>query len=999
MRVSAQEDFTIVYCLLRHEYLGYLLEAHAVQLGQGGRLTLRHQILSPSNLTEFAAKADETDRKLVALADELNQERIITRCTGKRMKPEEFFLKHFSDANRSHIREHALEGIERVKAQMLPLLADKPFYVMGQDGNPAWQPILVEKEPATIRFHFHRNPDNTHYYPTLRHHGERLEIIHKGAAIICNRPAAVLVQGHLFTIAGQADGKKLLPFLTKKFVAVPRSVEAKYYRNFVAPLIETEDVVANGFTIDRISTPPKPVLLLELQADEQNSLFAADRADEDDADGEVAIAAAPAVVAVPTTWASISLRFAYGVHTVLPGGAVPVSVRSVEREGDFSFIKIERRLTEEQRVADDLAAHGLPLKSGYRAPFTLGQALRWLQTNRAYLDGLGAQIRQNLPSGLRFALEAPRLELAAAERIDWFELSGLVRIGEHTVPFATLRRALARREAWIRLPDGELLPIPQDWADAIEELARTSGGKTANAEEPLHLRPHQMGLLGELAGLAGVSQELPPALASRMEAISQVVESEIPEGFIGQLRPYQKHGYDWLQTMRGAGLGACLADDMGLGKTVQTLALLSAIHEKAGTTKLEARQPSLLVVPNSLLYNWEREARRFAPALRILRHIGQQRRRTTDHFAFYNLIITSYGTLRSDRELFAKVRFAAIVLDEAHAIKNHDSATAKAVFGLQGGFRLSLTGTPIENNLLELWSQMQYLNPGLLGPVTFFREHFAVPIEKQADQARLARLRKIVQPFLLRRLKQQVAKELPDKTVQTVYCEMPEPQRHAYEKVRSAYRQTIFEKIEDGLLARNRFLILRGLTHLRQIACHPALTEPDYMEASGKFESVCYKLQEALEEGHKVLIFSQFTRHLALLKTYLEGQQVPYAYLDGQTKDRAAVVDGFEAEGGPQVFLLSLKAGGVGLNLTSADYVFVLDPWWNPSAEAQAIDRAHRIGQQKAVFVYKFITRDSVEERILELQARKATLAGHIVSGEDAFLAQMTDTDVREIFG
>lgn len=983
MRVSAQEDFIIVYSLLEHQYLGYLVEAHAVQLNSAGKPTLRFQSVSPENLPEFAAKADATDKKLVQLCDEMRQERIVRRFAGKKLAPADFFLKHFTgEKNPSQLPALIHAHIDQIRDEVFELLPSKPFYVMGQDGNPAWQPVVFAEEKPTIRFHFFRNEEDTHYYPTLRYQGRKLEFYHKDVAVLTNRPARLLLEGTLYTLDGNADGKKLLPFLKRKFISVPRKMEGQYYKSFVAPLIETEDVIAHGFEIAQIRSEPTFALCLTAAPETPNDLFK----DEQTASTTLLRLDSPALLRAEAR---------YEGHTVPLARRADCMVLSDEAGDTYRFTKVHRDLPAELAFLSSLSQSGLEsITDRAQANLPLGQALAWLREHAETLREAGIELRQAMPEGARFALATPRLELEAKARMDWFELGGEVVIGAIRIPFRLLRQALARHQHWITLPTGELLPIPEDWVEALQDLGIAAGNKNLESDT-LELRPAQLAMLGPLLQDSGISTQVPIEWQERLRSLAAPASFPLPGSFKGTLRPYQQAGYDWLQTLRAAKLGACLADDMGLGKTIQTLALLCALHPPDETP----RKTSLLVVPNSLLYNWEREAKTFAPHLRILRHIGPQRHRRTDHFSYYHLILTSYGTLRSDKALFNGYPFEAVVLDEAHAIKNHDSATAKAVFGLTGGFRLSLTGTPIENNLMELWSQMQFCNAGLLGTATSFRQQFVNPIERQGDAAKAERLRKMISPFLLRRLKQQVAQDLPEKSVQTLYCELTEEQRHAYERVRSAYRSTILEKLEEGQLAQNRFLVLRGLTHLRQIACHPALTEPDYAAGSGKFESLCYKLQEVLEEGHKVLVFSQFVRHLHLLKAWLDEHRISYAYLDGQTKDRPAQVDRFEKNPDVQVFLLSLKAGGVGLNLTSADYVFVLDPWWNPAAEAQAIDRAHRIGQTKPVFVYKFITRETVEERILELQDRKAALAGALIQAEDTFLRQLSEDDIRALFG
>jgi SNF2 family DNA or RNA helicase len=427
---------------------------------------------------------------------------------------------------------------------------------------------------------------------------------------------------------------------------------------------------------------------------------------------------------------------------------------------------------------------------------------------------------------------------------------------------------------------------------------------------------------------------------------------------------------------------------MGLGKTVQTLALLQS-EKEAGVAA-----PTLLVMPTSLLYNWDLEARRFTPDLKIFMYTGTYRDKNTEQFTDYDLILTSYGIVRLDVDLLKRFRFNYIILDESQAIKNPSSAITKAVMKLNSAHRLILTGTPLENSTLDLWSQMTFINPGLLGGQSFFRREYLVPIEKKNDEDKIQRLYHHTKPFILRRHKSQVATDLPEKVESIQYCEMSEDQEKEYEEAKSYFRNLILERFEQDGMSRSQMVVLQGLTKLRQLANHPRMVEPDYESDSGKFKDVIHKLETAIGENHKILIFSQFVKHLDLFRQYLDHKKIRYAYLDGSTKDRQKEVESFQNDPTLKLFLISLKAGGVGLNLTAADYVFILDPWWNPAIEAQAIDRAHRIGQHRTVFTYKFITKNTVEEKILALQQSKRQLANNLISNEEGFLKSLSRENV-----
>ena len=462
----------------------------------------------------------------------------------------------------------------------------------------------------------------------------------------------------------------------------------------------------------------------------------------------------------------------------------------------------------------------------------------------------------------------------------------------------------------------------------------------------------------------------------------------MPVQFNGTLRPYQKAGFDWMNFLNQYHFGGCLADDMGLGKTVMTLALLQA-QKEAG-----ALEPTLLVMPTSLLYNWELEARRFTPALRVMTYTGTYRDKNTAQFDGYDLILTSYGIVRIDIDLLKDYRFNYVILDESQAIKNPSSHITKAVMQLNAGHRLILTGTPLENSTMDLWTQMTFINPGLLGSQSFFRNEFQIPIEKRNDEQKTSRLYGLIKPFMLRRNKAQVATDLPAKVESVLYSEMSPEQAEQYEEAKSYYRNLILERIEEDGMAKSQMIVLQGLTKLRQIANHPRMIDANYEGDSGKLSDVLMRLEIAMAENHKILVFSQFIKHLNVVRDYLAEKKIKYAYLDGSTTDRRSQVELFQTDDSVKLFLISLKAGGLGHNLTAADYVFILDPWWNPAIEAQAVDRAHRIGQQRTVFTYKFISKNTVEEKILTLQQAKQRLASNLVSSEEGFVKSLTKEDV-----
>ena len=441
--------------------------------------------------------------------------------------------------------------------------------------------------------------------------------------------------------------------------------------------------------------------------------------------------------------------------------------------------------------------------------------------------------------------------------------------------------------------------------------------------------------------------------------------------------------------LEGLGLGGCLADDMGLGKTIQVLALFVRRKAALAASGIPAR-PSLVVVPKSLVFNWMDEARKFAPMLRVANHTGNTRAENSADLADYDIVITTYGTLRRDIINHREREFDYVVLDEAQSIKNAASQAAKACRLLKARHRLALTGTPVENHIGELWSLFEFLNPGQLGSATRLRR-FLADGRGSADVVARA-----VRPYLLRRTKSEVLSDLPEKTEQTLFVELGETQRKVYDELRHHFRAELSGRIGRLGIGRSRIAVLEALLRLRQTACHPGLVDPARLDdPSAKLDTLLEQLDEVIDEGHKVLVFSQFTSFLAILRRRLDAKSVSYEYLDGRTTDRQARVARFQEDTECRLFLVSLKAGGQGLNLTAADYIYILDPWWNPAVEAQAVDRAHRIGQTRRVFAYRLIARDTVEEKILALQAKKRELAESIVRADESVIAALTPEDVE----
>jgi superfamily II DNA or RNA helicase len=578
--------------------------------------------------------------------------------------------------------------------------------------------------------------------------------------------------------------------------------------------------------------------------------------------------------------------------------------------------------------------------------------------------------------------------IEVATGVDWFELRGKVEYGETAVRLPQLLEALRRGDNMVQLDDGTYGMLPEEWLRRIGMLA----GMGTPESDHLRFRPSQAGLLDALLASqpeAGCDETF-ARVREEIRQFEGIEAAAQPDGFVGRLRDYQRQGLGWIEFLRRFSFGGCLADDMGVGKTAQVLALFETRRELRAAG--ESLPPSLVVVPRSLVFNWKQEAARFTPQLRLLDYTGIGR--ASADFATCDVVLTTYGTLRRDALHLKDVEFDYVVLDEAQAVKNAETDAANAVRLLHGRHRLALSGTPVENHLGELWSLFEFLNPGMLGAASVFKKVGGAARNPGEDARRL--LAQALRPFFLRRTKEQVAPELPPKTEQTVYCEMKPVQRKLYDELREYYRATLLKRVEAEGLAKSKIQVLEALLRLRQAACHPGLIDAKRSgESSAKLETLMAQLREVLDAGHKALVFSQFTSLLRIVRDRLDGEGVAYEYLDGATRDRQAPVERFQKERGCRLFLISLKAGGLGLNLTAAEYVFLLDPWWNPAVEAQAIDRAHRIGQTRQIFAYRLIARDTVEEKVLELQKSKRDLAAAIISADNSLIRDLQREDLE----
>ena len=593
-----------------------------------------------------------------------------------------------------------------------------------------------------------------------------------------------------------------------------------------------------------------------------------------------------------------------------------------------------------------------------------------------------------------FSFSPYRAEIAqtvSSER-DWFDIHFTIRFGDIIVPQKDWIRAVRKGEKSVLLADGTYGIIPEEWRLRMIQLLHSAEVK----KEAIKLSKLQFNAIDQYVDLEH-EPEILKDIEEKKERLIQfkgMKSFDTPEKVRADLRPYQKDGYNWLKFLNEYGFGGCLADDMGLGKTLQVLCLLA--DQKANGAPV-----SLVVVPRSLMHNWAAEIEKFCPDLTYLLHHGMQRSKDCKDFSSYDVIISTYGTVTNDIEWMKDHTFHYAILDESQAIKNPASRRYKSMIQLSASYKLTMTGTPVENSTMDLFAQFNFINPGLLGNKTQFRKRFADSIDKDGDMESRELLKKIVHPFLLRRTKSQVARDLPPKTESILYCEMEAKQRTIYHKMKNEIRASL---LDDENLEKNKIMVLDGLLKLRQICNSPALLNGHLQSESGdhpsiKIDTLMEQIEEVVgREGHSILVFSQFTSMLTLVRQRLDREKYDYAYLDGSTTNRQAVIDAFNTDPDKKIFLISLKAGNTGLNLTKADFVYLIDPWWNPAVESQAIDRTHRIGQTNPVFAYRFICKDTIEEKVMHLQSRKNKLVEDLIQTDENVFKSLNKEELISLF-
>jgi SNF2 family DNA or RNA helicase/uncharacterized Zn finger protein len=598
----------------------------------------------------------------------------------------------------------------------------------------------------------------------------------------------------------------------------------------------------------------------------------------------------------------------------------------------------------------------------------------------------------NEMKNFNYSIHIAKVSVNISSGQDWFDVNIEVIFGDEHISLKDIKKAVLKNEKFIKLTDGTLGILPEEWLAKFERYLRQ--GKIVNDE--LKISKLRFSIIDELfdkRDYLEIFQEIAEK-QNLLKSFSEIKNIKIPQKLNAELRDYQKAGYNWLNFLDEFGWGGILADDMGLGKTIQ---ILTFLLKKVQTTQ----KASLVVLPTTLLFNWEAEIAKFAPSLKTFFYYGGNRLKEISDFKSYDLIITTYGTMTRDIEILQKYKFNYVILDESQAIKNPSSQRFKAATLLKADNRLALTGTPIENNTFDLFAQMEFLNPGFLGTQKQFKENYSDAIDKEQNPVIASELQHLINPFILRRSKEQVATELPPKIEDVIYCKMEKEQRKVYDAFRNKYRNMLLNKIDDEGLGKSKIYVLEGLMKLRQICDSPEILSDDenYGKESVKIHELIRHIKQKTGK-HKMLVFSQFVKMLSVIKRELASENIVYEYLDGKSSNKARQesVEHFQSDENCRVFLISLKAGGTGLNLTAADYVYVVDPWWNPAVENQAIDRCYRIGQDKKVIAYRMICENTIEEKIMKYQAKKHKIASDIISTDENFIKQLNKSDIEDLF-
>ncbi len=970
--------------------IGYVILPYSCFRENDAFITL-HERLTALNISSYP-EIGSAETEICNLSESYSNKALIKQFSKVKQTPKEFF----ASLDKKLLDDMIRPNIERKLAKIIELLLANNIHLYNGNDNTnlyAEDELIIEKESPIARLKFIRTTEGTQYKLRAFHANEEIVLNHPGNKVLVNEPCWFATGNKLLRFDENISGKLLTPFRNKEFVVIPKRMEHQYFSTFIRKIANRCQIEAEGFKVNDLKIEPEAILSLEMGWQ-----------------GRIVLV----------------LSFKYGDKVLLANNPQTTFTTLLADENGFVFNRFKRNKIWEAAQIAFLKSRNLKqieatflLNTNEDAIYKGHQIVEWLTTNRSDLALLMFSIRQ--PENIKYLLEVPVLTLDTQTGLDWFDLYGTVILKDFEIPFIKFKYHIINNIKEYELPTGEIVVLPDEWFSRFQDLMINA----TQHNNAFRIRKHHFNLLTEIQI---------PEIEKLVGSLTTPQAVDLPALENVTFREYQLGGFYWLHSLRQNGFGGILADDMGLGKTLQTIALLASLYPKrelapsiffqpknsnATTVQLDLfaepiirtspatnanlastseRFPSsLIILPSSLIHNWLNEFARFASWLSIYTHVGLNRTSNIATLKQYDIVLTTYGTMRNDIELLIPFTFGYIILDESQTIKNPTSKATQAVFKLQSQHRLVLTGTPIQNSLSDIWSQFNFLNPEMLGAHTYFMKQYAIPLAKNPIDQAAEKLKCLISPFILRRTKEEVAPELPPITESVVYCDMTETQQSLYETEKSKVRNLILENFKLEGIKTTSVLVLRALTILRQLANHPRMLDNVSTAGSGKFDEVTENLETVLAGNHKVLIFSSFVKHLNLIEEFCTKKGIKYALLTGSTTKREKVINSFKNKKEIPLFLISLKTGGVGLNLTEADYVFILDPWWNPAAEMQALSRAHRIGQGKNVFVYRFITSETVEEKIVKLQETKKNLADLFVPS-DSSIAGMTKEEILGIF-
>ncbi|MGC8823473.1 MAG: DEAD/DEAH box helicase [Bacteroidales bacterium] len=968
-------SFEFVMVLSSHRKLGELLLPYIIERKHNQSHFQLVEILTPDNLASYPIIFTGAQLELVRLTTEYSERNIHKLfCKGKNLKT------FFDTVDNQTIETLIRPFCEKRIVKCLQILQHESIKIYRKERK--YQIVHCDEEvaihPVTLRpvFNFLLTGNEFKYSLSLDDENSKIKLFNRPFTILSDHPLSVLIDKTIYLI-DDIDSKKIIPFFSKDYIVVPEKNVKKYLSTFVRSAIARYSVNSHGFTITEESPEGTAQLYFE-----------------------------------PDLSGQPAFRLVFKYHTALFRYDIDTESCQVimhePQEGQYAFTKITRNAEFENNQVAYLKGLGLKHMQGsfFKPEYYAEEPAEQIYEAIVWLNQHAAVLRENhfeiivSQAYEKYYTGQVAVETRVEEGIDWFDVKTSVILDGQAIPFIRLKRNILHNIREFVLPDGRIVILPHSWFARYRDLFLFSTG------EKDHLRLRKC----HAQVVQWCHPELNIHFADRLRRLTHqsIIPAEVlPASLKADLRPYQKVGFYWMYQLQKNQLGGCLADDMGLGKTIQTIALLVKTKEESqpaitenDTQNQELRAnsfTSLIVMPVSLLHNWENEINRFAPHFKLVKYFGSQRTRNVAELLQSDVVLTSYGIVRNEIDQLRELPFKYVILDESQVIKNPDSKIYKAILQLNAEHRLVLTGTPIENSLTDLWAQLNFLNRNMLLSLANFKEEYVFSIERHHDTSKEEKLQQLIQPFILRRRKEDVLQDLPSLSEQLVYCDMTEEQMEYYEREKSAIRNEIMFSIEQKGFQKSSIMILKALNRLRLISNHPILVDPAYEGGSGKYEEIIRSIENIIAEDHKVLIFSSYVKHINLIIQHLEANSYPYALLTGSTTERQEVVKRFQTDPATKVFLISLKAGGTGLNLTAADYVFLLDPWWNPAAENQAISRAHRIGQDKKVFVYRFISTQSIEEKIITLQQKKQTIFNTFVNNTNPF-QMLGPTDMDELF-